>query len=194
DERRDPWLSTDGALKKLKENYKQFKDWPLALAAYNCGAGAVSRALKKASEPTFSALCNENLIPLHAQVYVPNFLKVADMIINAEYYGDTELARASHTHHTESTPAGGDNARDTDDDYFFYTDFDYVTVNQSIDLNALALEMRLDPKILRELNLSLIKGVTPPGRAYKLRVPAGTALSCLEAINAINNYSKNAEK
>ncbi|MCR5612367.1 MAG: lytic transglycosylase domain-containing protein, partial [Treponema sp.] len=46
DERRDPWLSTDGALKKLKENYKQFKDWPLALAAYNCGAGAVSRALK----------------------------------------------------------------------------------------------------------------------------------------------------
>ena len=116
------------------------------------------------------------------------------MIINAEYYGDTELARASNTHHTESTPAGADNARDTDDDYFFYTDFDYVTVNQSIDLNALALEMRLDPKILRELNLSLIKGVTPPGRAYKLRVPAGTALSCLEAINAINNYSKNAEK
>ena len=41
DERYDPWLSTDAALKKLEENYRQFKDWPLAIAAYNCGAGAM---------------------------------------------------------------------------------------------------------------------------------------------------------
>ena len=40
DDRRDGWKSTDMAILKLTENYKTFGDWALALAAYNCGAGA----------------------------------------------------------------------------------------------------------------------------------------------------------
>ena len=57
DERRDPWISTDAALKKLSENFRTFGDWPLALAAYNCGAGAVKRALSKSGKKTFKDLC-----------------------------------------------------------------------------------------------------------------------------------------
>ena len=48
DERLDPWKSTDAALKKLTDNYNVFNDWLLAIAAYNCGVGAMNKAIKKA--------------------------------------------------------------------------------------------------------------------------------------------------
>ena len=50
DERLDPWKSTEGALKKLNDNYNYFQDWLLAIAAYNCGVGAMTKCLKKAQE------------------------------------------------------------------------------------------------------------------------------------------------
>src|SRR5208337_4435733 len=39
DERRDFMRSTEASLAKLEDNYVQFGDWCLALAAYNCGVG-----------------------------------------------------------------------------------------------------------------------------------------------------------
>ncbi len=167
DERRDPWISTDAALKKLSENYRTFKDWPLALAAYNCGAGAVSRALLKSEKKTFKDLCENDLIPQHAKVYVPNFCAVADSIGNAEYYGNSALSKAS------DIDCGGASSKN----YFFYDDFDYITVTESVSLKALANELRLDEEVLEKLNLSLIRGVTPPHRTWTLRLPRGTARS-----------------
>ena len=91
DERRDPWKSTDAALSKLKDNYKQFGSWDLALAAYNCGAGAVRRALEKTDDKTYWSLCRQKLIPEHAIRYVPNFLSVADVVTNADFYDLNEI-------------------------------------------------------------------------------------------------------
>lgn len=173
DERRDPWISTEGALNKLKANYDTFDDWLLALAAYNCGAGAVKRAIKQATNKTYSGLCEENLIPDHAKIYVKRFLALCNMIINAELNEDMELAQANEIYNIE------------DSDYFFYTDFDYITVNHSISLIVLAMELRIEYEILRNLNLSLIKDCTPPGREYRLRVPSGMGLACLDAIERL---------
>ena len=53
DERKDPWLSTNAAVKKLKENYDYLGSWELALAAYNCGLGAINRTIKKAGKSDF---------------------------------------------------------------------------------------------------------------------------------------------
>jgi hypothetical protein len=39
----DPVQNLEGAAKYLSSNYKQFKRWDLALAAYNAGGGAVSK-------------------------------------------------------------------------------------------------------------------------------------------------------
>lgn len=173
DERRDPWISTEGALKKLNENYKTFGDWLLALAAYNCGSGAVSRALKTAKVKTFSGLCEEDLIPRHAQVYVQRFLVLCDLIMNAPFREDNEVITANSIDAIEDSP------------YFFYDDFEYVTVDKSISLSALALELKIDYQILHNLNLSLIKDVTPPNRKYKIRVPRGMKISCIYAINEL---------
>ena len=70
DERLDPWKETDAALKKLKENYNIFGDWLIAIAAYNCGAGAMTRAIAKLSkddEKDFWTLCDKKLIPAQLQ-------------------------------------------------------------------------------------------------------------------------------
>jgi membrane-bound lytic murein transglycosylase D len=44
DERYDPFLATQAAVKLLKENYSQLQSWPLALTAYNYGRAGMVRA------------------------------------------------------------------------------------------------------------------------------------------------------
>ncbi|MCM1319766.1 MAG: transglycosylase SLT domain-containing protein [Muribaculaceae bacterium] len=48
DERRDPYLSSEKAVQYLKDLYETYNDWSLAIAAYNCGPGAVNKALRRA--------------------------------------------------------------------------------------------------------------------------------------------------
>ena len=47
DERFDPIQSTEAACKHLQDLYKVFKDWNLVLAAYNSGAGNVTKAIRR---------------------------------------------------------------------------------------------------------------------------------------------------
>ena len=48
DERMDPILSVDAAARYLKDAYRIFGDWSLAISAYNCGSGNVNKAIKRA--------------------------------------------------------------------------------------------------------------------------------------------------
>jgi membrane-bound lytic murein transglycosylase D len=45
DERRDPFLSTHGAVRLLADNHAVLGTWPLALTAYNHGVGGMRRAV-----------------------------------------------------------------------------------------------------------------------------------------------------
>ena len=45
DERRDPFLSTQGAVRLLADNHAVLGTWPLALTAYNHGVGGMRRAV-----------------------------------------------------------------------------------------------------------------------------------------------------
>ena len=47
DERLDPVKSADAAARYLRDAYKIFGDWNLAIASYNCGAGNVNRAIRR---------------------------------------------------------------------------------------------------------------------------------------------------
>lgn len=48
DERMDVEKSTDAAARYLKSLYAMLGDWPLAVSAYNCGAGNVNKAIRRA--------------------------------------------------------------------------------------------------------------------------------------------------
>jgi membrane-bound lytic murein transglycosylase D len=47
DERFDPIASTHAAARHMKDLYNIFGDWGLAIAAYNCGSGNVSKAIRR---------------------------------------------------------------------------------------------------------------------------------------------------
>lgn len=56
---------------KLAKAYERFKSWKLAVAAYNCGEGCVSKALKK--KPTAYHSINELDIPKRTKnIYIPS--------------------------------------------------------------------------------------------------------------------------
>ena len=47
DERTDPVKSSEAAAKYMKDAYRIFGDWNLAIASYNCGAGNVNKAIRR---------------------------------------------------------------------------------------------------------------------------------------------------
>jgi len=85
DEREDPYRATDAALEYLTELHGRYKDWALAIAAYNSGPGRVNQAIAISGSRNFWKL--RNYLPKETRNYVPAFLAAAYMMKHyAEYY------------------------------------------------------------------------------------------------------------
>lgn len=72
DERLDPIKSADAAARYLKDGYKIFGDWNLAIASYNCGVGNVQKAIKRAGSREFWDIWP--FLPSETRGYVPAFV------------------------------------------------------------------------------------------------------------------------
>lgn len=182
DERYDPWLSTDAALSKLQDNYRMFNDWPLAIAAYNCGAGAMQKILNSSiidssiidssEKKNFWYLAEKGLLRTETLLYVPKLIAISEICEHAEDY-DYELPET-----TTSTR---------------YADFDYIYVDTEINLKRLACELRMDEETLKNLNRALLYGETPPNEKSRIRLPPGMKLSAEIAVKEILESQSNAE-
>lgn len=91
DQRRDPYLSSDAAARYLKSLYNTFGDWSLAIAAYNCGAGNVNKALRRAGEGKHDFWEIYPFLPKETRGYVPAFI-AANYIMN--YHKDHNISPA----------------------------------------------------------------------------------------------------
>ena len=91
DERKNPAKSTDAALSYLSQLHDRFGSWYLAAAAYNSGAGTVSKALRKVTGQTrgtdadfFRIL---PVLPKETQDYVPKLIASARVGSDPAKYG-----------------------------------------------------------------------------------------------------------
>jgi len=160
DERRDWWKSTDGALKKLKDNYQYLGDWYLALAAYNAGLGKIQGILKKAKgERDYWKLLDRGVLPKETAGYVPQLLALAR--ISSHWY-DTGLSVD-----WEPSPQ-----------------WDRIKVDRMVDLRLLSQAAGVPEDELKAANRELVYHLTPvlPG-GYDLKVKpdwAGPLRTALE--------------
>ncbi|OLD95395.1 MAG: hypothetical protein AUG80_16800 [Candidatus Rokubacteria bacterium 13_1_20CM_4_68_9] len=149
DERLDPEKSTTAAAKYLRDLYHQFGSWALAKAAYNAGELKVIRAIKAANSTDFWALARTRLLRQETREFVP--------AIHAATVIGRDPGRFGFTP-DEHTPVA----------------IEKVMVPASTNLKKLAGGAGLPDDSLRKLNPVLVRGTTPPGAPYELRVPVGS--------------------
>jgi membrane-bound lytic murein transglycosylase D len=156
DERRDFWKSTQGALRKLNDNYRILGDWPLALAAYNAGLGAIQSIVRITGIRDYWTLSARNQIRTETVHYVPKLLAAAYVLTNARQYGIVLWPEDP--------------------------DWTRIPVNRPVDLNLLAVEADIDVAILKMANRELNYDITPPERNYLLKVQAQDAAKVSTAL------------
>ncbi len=90
DERRDPILSTRAAARLLKRNYKKFRNWPMAITAYNHGVTGMLRAKRR----------KENYETIFKE-YRSRIFKFASRNFYSEFLAAREAARDYRQHFGE---------------------------------------------------------------------------------------------
>lgn len=149
DERRDPYKSTEAAIKYLKKLHEDFGDWSLALAAYNAGEGAIGRALKKTGTEDFFSLCEASGdLKQETKLYVPKFLALVKVARNLEKLGFEPLDLEKRA----AAPV-------------------YLQAKPGTDLLGLAQNVGMDWKSFRELNPTFRKQEAPPSRSVRVALP-----------------------
>lgn len=89
DGRRHVLKATNAALDYLQRLYGMFNSWDLALAAYNCGEGTVSRAIAANQAKGLPTDYLSLKLPDESRNYVPKLLAIKHIIANPQAYGLT---------------------------------------------------------------------------------------------------------
>ena len=150
DEREDPGKSTRAAARHLKDLYRTFGDWYLAMAAYDSGPVTVQRAIERTGYADFWMLRKLHALPKETEDYVPIFLATALIAKDPKTYGfevapDPPLAP------------------------------EQVVVAAPTDLRLVAQLIDRPVEDLVRLNPSLLRWTTPANNSqFVLNLPAGT--------------------
>ena len=72
DERLDPVKSADAAARYMRDAYRIFGDWNLAISSYNCGSGNVNKAMRRSGSRELWPVYN--YLPRETRGYVPAFV------------------------------------------------------------------------------------------------------------------------
>lgn len=148
DERCDVLKSTRAACKFLAYLYEVYGDWTLAIAAYNCGPGNVSRAIARAGQNCKTFWDIYDFLPRETRGYVPKYIAAA-------------YAYTYHKAHNITPKATPDCvATDT------------VTVHRVMHLGQVASTLNIPIETLRDLNPQYKLDIVPATKkSYTLRLP-----------------------
>ena len=152
DERRDPVKSTDAACRYLRDLYNRFGDWSLAIAGYNCGEGAVQKALARAGGREGKTFWDiYNYLPRETRGYVPAFVG-ATYIMN--YYCEHGISPMR-----ASLPEQADT----------------VVVKNNVRLSKVATECGVSLDQIKALNPQFRQDIVPAN--YAVTLPAQAAVN-----------------
>ncbi len=150
DDRRDPIRSSYAAAKFLRDLYRIFGDWTLAIAAYNCGPENVNKAIRR-SGGSMDYWKIYPYLPAETRGYVPAFI-AANYVMT--YYCEHNICPML-TNLPELT--------------------DTVVVNKNVSLASISKICDIDINMLRDLNpqyrKDLVNGLTEPS-TIRLTIPA----------------------
>lgn len=148
DDRRDPVKATMAACQYFKDMYRIYNDWLLVIAAYNCGAGNVNKAIKRSGGKTnFWELMP--YLPAETRGYVPAFIAVTYVM---NYSKEHNLYPISPS--------------------YSYFEVDTVTVSRAVSFNVLSRTLDLPLDVISYLNPTYKRGMIPDvGSDYVLRLP-----------------------
>ncbi len=159
DERNDPYLATQAAVRHLKDLHATFGSWELALAAYNCGGGNVNRAIRRAKgETDFWTI--RRYLRRETRNYVPALWAVVVVTKDPAAYGLPPI---------EEKPVC----------------LARVPVEGALDIEVLAKRAGFAADELADLNPALTRRLTPAGATYQLAVPCGREARTAEVIASI---------
>jgi membrane-bound lytic murein transglycosylase D len=150
DDRYDLSLATDAALQYFKTLYRTFHNWPLAIAAYNCGEGRIRKAMVEQGVNTYYHLD----LPDETDQYVLRVIAAKIIFSDPGRYGYAMPAQGLYsTWQPEQV--------------------EFVLTRET-PLRQIAEACGSYYKLLRRLNPRLRTATLPPGM-YKIYVPAGSA-------------------
>lgn len=130
DERQDPVKSTEAACRYLEYLYNTFKDWQLALAAYNGGPGVVRNAIIRSGGKTDYWELRPYL-SAETQGYVPSFIAVTYVM---NYYKEHNIR--------------------PDVPKLFYTHVDTVMINHPVFFSSISNWLKIPVETIKYLNPS----------------------------------------
>jgi membrane-bound lytic murein transglycosylase D len=159
DDRMDPEMATRAAAHHLHDLYNEFGDWYLAIAAYNCGPGAVEKAVERTGYADFWELRSRGALPAETTNYVPIILAMTIMEKNAAEYGLEGVQLDAPL------------------------DYDTVKTGAVTSLTLVSDITDMPAAELAAMNPAALKGMVPA--AYTLHVPKGTGAQVTEALEMV---------
>jgi membrane-bound lytic murein transglycosylase D len=159
DERLDPEKATRAAARHLHDLYNEFGDWYLAMAAYNCGPGAVEKAVERTGYADFWELRARRALPIETTNYVPIILAMTIMTKNASEYG---------LDHINPDPA---------------VEYDTIMTSSPTNLALIGDLSETPVSELVQLNPALLRNIAPGN--FEIRVPKGMGTQVANALDVI---------
>lgn len=161
DERSDPEKSTRGAARHLKDLYRQFGNWLLAMAAYNTGPGNVERAIERTGFADYWELAKRGTLHPETQNYIPIILAMAIISKDPGKYGFEVRPDPPVT-------------------------VDKVHIDSAIDLRLAAESLDIRLSEIQDLNPHVRRLTTPrKDHEFTLYLPEGTQERFLQELAAI---------
>ncbi|MFT7470474.1 MAG: membrane-bound lytic murein transglycosylase D [Kiritimatiellia bacterium] len=168
DERMDPYTATSAAMSLLEYNYSVLGTWPLALTAYNHGAGGIARAVRETETTDIEKIVANykgRAFGFASRNFYAQFLAVNEVERNAaEHFGDVRFNPAP-------------NFREVETDAFIDAEVFASSVGISLE------QLRADNRALRPVVWEGNKRI-PAGFRIKIReevVPTGDILAMVLA-------------